>query len=66
MKFIERKLVATINYLDNFSPIRTELELQFVRLSWLQYPSYVPAAKNTQQMQVAEKTEQEDLTGKAI
>lgn len=66
MKFIERKLVATINYLDNFSPIRTELELQIVRLSWLQYPSYIPAAKNAQQMQVAEKTEQEDLTGKAI
>lgn len=35
MKFIERKLVAAINYLDNFSPIRTELELQLVKVSWL-------------------------------
>lgn len=46
--------------------MRTELELQLVKLSWLSFPSHVLAAKDIEQMEVDQKMEQVDLTGKAI
>lgn len=46
--------------------MRAELELQLVKVSWLSFLAYVLAAKDIEQMEVDQKMEQVDLTGKAI
>lgn len=57
--------MTTINDLDGFGPVRAELQLQLVKLSWPYHPSHLWAMKDKWQMQADQKTEQEDCNGKA-